>query len=201
MPEMPSGLCRALRQARLDRRVTQSLLAEWVGCQQSAISMLERGDTAAVSRETVQAIAERLEVDLSAFPLTWGVEREERLPRYCPSYDCPSNLPYVVRGELYVLPHIERVSGDGAHCRYCGELLETHCPKAECGSPFEPGNCCCGICGLRYVAVPDSPAESPLVEWADNQRRRIGELGLRPGRALGARAADAGEHFRPTSSS
>lgn len=177
MPNMPFELCRALRRARVDRCMTQSQLAAEVGCQQSAISMLERGQTRALSREAIQAIAERLELDLAAFSLDWAAEPVGQTLRYCPLYDCPSNLPYAVRGELLFLPSVALFAGQGGHCPYCGELLETNCPNAECGLPVQSGGCC-GACGTAYVPAPEQIKGDSAAKWAEEQRRWIGELGL-----------------------
>ncbi len=151
--------------------MTQSALASAAGCRQSAVSMMERGREDALSYATLEKIAELLGVELPAdfapvashYPVT-GAGRG-----YCPAFDCPSNSPYVVGGELFLLPSLD--SG-GKYCRYCGELLEFRCPG--CGSPVGDGACCV-LCGAAYVSSEGLDIADPL-SWADKQRSRIREL-------------------------
>ena len=165
----------ALRRGRLAAGLTQSALAEKVGCKQSALSMLEGGRLSAVSRETLAKIAEAVGVELpdgvvpaaaaaaaavaSALPLGFA---------FCPNAECLSNLPYFVGAELLLLPLGS--AGDGAHCAVCGELLERACPA--CGAPVRRGGGCCTACGAPLVPVPDGFAPDPRA-WAAAKQSAI----------------------------
>ena len=170
--ELP--LYRQLRDARREHRLTQSALAQQVGCRQSAISMMEQGRMDAIARETMVRIGELLGVELPAEDQPVSRPAAAGAGRYCPTYDCPSNLPYIVGGELFLMPRPH--PGAGAHCRYCGELLESRCPNAECARPLsaEPGGCCSG-CGTSWITVPSDEMADPA-QWAAAQRARIREL-------------------------
>jgi len=158
--------------------MTQTHLAREVGCKQSAISMMERGRPTALKWESIRRIAEFLDVDLAGHePPSCHVAAVGReAARYCPVYDCPSNLPYCVGDELRFLPvSRDHASSPGNHCRYCGEVLETTCPNPDCGAAVTPNAACCPQCGTPYVSL--EPGEvSEQQEWADAQRTRMNAM-------------------------
>ena len=160
-----------LRDARRGLGMTQSALAEAVACKQSAISMMERGRMSVLANATLARIGEVLGVEL---PEQESVSCPTRVTvsavtTYCPTFDCPSNLPYVVGGVLMFLP---TSNGGASHCAYCGELVEARCP--QCGAAAEAGACCRG-CGTAYVTSEglDLPHQE---RWADEQRERIRQI-------------------------
>ena len=161
----------ALRRGRLAAGLTQNELAEKVGCKQSALSMLERGRASAVSRATLAKIAEAVGVELPAGAVPAAAAVAAALPlgfAFCPNFECLSNLPYFVGGELLLLPL--GAAGDGKHCAVCGELLARACPA--CGAPVRRGGGCCGLCGAPFVALPDGePADARA--WAAAQQAAI----------------------------
>jgi len=177
MAQADLTLYRKLREARRQRGVTQSHLAREVGCKQSAISMMERGNPSALAWESVERIAEFLDVDLGGHEPPSGRSHDvaHGTRRYCPVLDCPSNMPYVVQGELRFLPADDAASGP--HCRYCGEVLESACPNPECAGPVVKGAACCPACGTCYVAVEEGAVAAPEA-WADAQLARLSALGL-----------------------
>ncbi|MBP5319480.1 MAG: helix-turn-helix transcriptional regulator [Kiritimatiellae bacterium] len=151
--------------------MTQSALAEAVGCKQSAISMFEAGQIEKLSRETVKKIAALLEVPWPKGE-TPAVRTEPPAPRgYCPNAFCPSNLPYTVNGDLLFWPRRQPDTA-GARCAFCGELLETRCPT--CDAPFGEG-ACCTRCGTARIANP-LPPESDPEAWALQRRRTLAQL-------------------------
>lgn len=165
------------RRARMAAGLSQVTLAHEVGCQQSAISMMERGRRGALAQETLVAIARRLAVDPppGAAQPEAAIAGTEFGAAFCPAYDCPSNIPVVVRGEVLLLPCGGlRAAGQGPHCRYCGEILESVCPRPECGRPVGRG-ACCTHCGSAYVPGPGDAVGDP-VRWAEVQRRQLMEL-------------------------
>ena len=167
-----------LWQARRRRRLTQSELAGRVNCSQSAISMFESGRADALSQEKVALMADILGVDIKSSAAEEGlrVHVEERTLKYCPVDDCPSNLPYVSRGQLCYHPTmIEAAALEKTCCRDCGEFLEARCPNAACGAPVSEGSFCTR-CGAAYVTVTERRRGSSLVEWADRERARIREV-------------------------
>ncbi|MBR1835922.1 MAG: helix-turn-helix domain-containing protein, partial [Kiritimatiellae bacterium] len=66
--DTPRDFLAALRRGRLAAGLTQSALAQKVGCKQSALSMLEHGSATAVSRETLARIADAVGVELPPEP-------------------------------------------------------------------------------------------------------------------------------------
>ena len=160
-----------LRDARRAAGMTQSALASAVSCKQSAISMMERGRVDALAQGTLENIAEMLGVDLpdQAKPSVLQDLTVISAGAYCPTFDCPSNLPYMVGGEIFFAPSS---SGGSKHCSYCGELVESRCPG--CGAVVESGACCL-VCGTAYVSSEGLGLPDPQ-RWADEQRARIREI-------------------------
>jgi transcriptional regulator with XRE-family HTH domain len=165
-----------LRAARRAKGITQTALASGVGCKQSAVSMFEAGRGDALSAETVARIAEHLGVDLAVVKGgTGGKMAARRVSKYCPVDECPSNVPYVVRGQLCFKPSlVEGRAGQADHCGLCGEILEERCPNEQCGAAISEGSFC-AVCGTAYVTAAREE-RGPLVAWADGQRNRIGQI-------------------------
>ena len=171
MANLSIALCRQLAKARREKGMTQSALAEAVGCKQSAISMLEAGQSAKVAQETVAKIAALVGVALepAAEPGAAAALRPPRAPAFCPNAQCYSNVPYVVNGELLFWPRPQPAAADPKHCAVCGELLEHRCP--HCGAPLSEGACCpaCGGARVTNTLPPETDAEA----WAEARRRDI----------------------------
>ncbi|MDD5705349.1 MAG: helix-turn-helix transcriptional regulator [Kiritimatiellae bacterium] len=164
-------LCRRLRDARRAKGMTQSELAGQVGCQQSAISMLEAGRMEALARPTVEKMAALLGVDLDTEPARDALPSATGSGRgFCPNGDCPSNVPFAIGGELIFWPRRQPVEG-GRHCAFCGEVLERVC--RQCGAPATEG-ACCATCGTPRVPPPPL-GDSDLDHWAETRRRCIAD--------------------------
>ena len=131
MDTISAAFCQQLRVARRAKGLTQAELAQRVGCQQSAVSMMEAGRTTALAHETLARIAAELGV-------TWAATEHAAAPAaarpagqaHCPDPECPSNVPFVVNGALVFWPRPQSASG-GSHCAWCGEVLARICPA--CG--------------------------------------------------------------------
>lgn len=160
-----------LARARREKGLTQSALAQAVGCKQSAISMLESGQPEKLSREAVEKAAKLLGVALEA---PAPEPRPPALPAargFCPNALCPSNVPYAVDGELLFWPRLQPAAEAGSRCACCGELLETRCP--HCGAAAAEGACCTACGGARVTnTLPPDTAPEP---WAAQRRREIAE--------------------------
>ncbi len=167
---------RQLSTARRAKGMTQSALAQQVGCKQSAISMMEQGRESALAQKHITAIAKILEVDMGSLSIEDHASHTQQGQRYCPTFDCPSNTVYAVNGTLYAMPRESAHNGssDSKHCSYCGELLEAQCP--ECRASATPG-ACCTQCGTAYIATPDALPDGADT-WAQSQRKRLQELGI-----------------------
>jgi DNA-binding XRE family transcriptional regulator len=179
----------ALRRARQAANLRQGELAKQVGCTQSALSMYEGGKATALAQETVRKLAETLGVALPAgfgeegkpasaapLPAVLALPGAGVVPvRFCPNFQCLSNLPYSVGGQTLFLPLA--VAGGAAHCAVCGELLEKVCPA--CGAPVLRRGGCCGECGAPLVVWPEGFAEDPSA-WIAAQRAAISDLGFLP---------------------
>lgn len=172
--------CRRLAETRRAKGLTQSFVAQQVGCKQSAISMLESGRTDKVAEETVEKIAGLLGVTLSPAPEKGAPPAPSpSIPAglgFCPDAGCPGNIPYDIAGRVLFWPALQT----GPRCRYCGEVLETVCPS--CGAPLREG-ACCSACGEPFVAPALPPGAEPAA-WAEARRHALAEL-----RALGVPSA------------
>ncbi|MEI6211316.1 MAG: helix-turn-helix transcriptional regulator [bacterium] len=172
MDHLSIELCRQLREARRVRGLTQAQLAQRVGCQQSAVSMMEAGRTTALARETLVQIAAELGVALAhvgATPAT--ADTAASCGRaFCTDPECPSNIPFVVGGVLVFWPRPQPVAG-GRHCAHCGEVLAGICSK--CGAAASAG-ACCRECGTPFVPPPATVCADSEA-WAVERRRQIAE--------------------------
>lgn len=169
-----------LRDARRSKGLTQMDLASQVDCTQSAISMMERGQTSAVARPTLEKIATLLGVELppedlgktSAPSVGMFVPPPVALAvKICPNADCPSNLPYRVGEEVFYLPKSHAVTGN--RCPYCGEVLVASCPK--CGAPLHAGEAFCTECGTPLVPSPQDAA-SQTEAWLRTRQQQSSML-------------------------
>ncbi len=176
MAQLSITFCRQLARARREKGMTQSSLAQAVGCKQSAISMLESGQPEKLSQEAVAKIASLLGVALEAPSSPPSALRPPSpaagpAPVYCPDAACPSNVPYAVGGELLFWPRPQPAAAGGKHCGYCGEVLERQCP--HCGAAVTEGACChtCGGAKVTNTLPPETDHEA----WAARRRREIAE--------------------------
>ena len=178
MTNLSKEICLKFKEARQAKGYNQSALARMVGCKQSAVSMFEAGMTTKLSDETVKKIADVLGVSLENKPEVPQVALTPQsqlssvaaVHGYCPSCECPSNVPYVVGGHLFYRP-LRQVSSPtgGTHCTQCGELLETRCPT--CGAPLNDG-ACCAACGSNYV-TPVVADGLDVAKYANARRAEI----------------------------
>ncbi len=165
-----------LRDARRAKRMTGVQLALAAGCTQSAISQFEGGKETALRRETVEKIAEILGIELprqqegGAVVVAAPPPARTPVAAFCPNGECPSNVPYVVGGELLLFPR-KQPDPAAVYCPWCGEVLEHACPQCE-----EPATqtAFCPSCGTKRVEPPADIARPS--EWAAQRRREISEL-------------------------
>jgi len=176
-------ICRKIAQARRDANISQSSLALEIGCKQPAISMFESGDGTKLSEEMVKKLAAKFGISLeppsavSGISVIGGMDSVNPMDNslaFCPNCHCPSNVPYVVDGRLFLRPsnRIASPVADGKRCTVCGEVLERRCPG--CGAPLNEG-ACCAVCGMRYV-TPALPAGTDIFAWAQARREEIDRL-------------------------
>jgi len=165
----------AVRRARQEKRITQAALAAMVGCTQSAISMFESGRPDALSKETLALIGEVLGLEMESVAIATGARRGVKTWKYCPIGECPSNVPYTVRGRLCFKPTMVRAdAGEVTRCRFCGEILEAACPNPECGVEVSDA-AFCPQCGTAYVPTIEVDVDG-VEEWAEKQRSKIKEI-------------------------
>ncbi|MFU8779680.1 MAG: helix-turn-helix domain-containing protein [Kiritimatiellia bacterium] len=163
MAEQEAAFTTKVITIRRERGMTQSELADQIGCKQSAISMFERGNPQAIASEKQQALAKLLDIPWTnpRPAVLVPASTTARDTNYCPHYECPSNVPYRVGPRLLAIPR-SPASTTGKYCRYCGEVCETHCPT--CKAPYSHG-ACCPACGSSYIPVPPSDA-SAWEQWS-----------------------------------
>lgn len=156
-----------VRAARRAAHWSQSELAARAGCRQSQISEFEAGVRGKVARETIVKLAELLGLEApgeTSGPSAAAIGARAR----CPNFECPSNLPYWVGGQLLFLPL--GTAGSGTHCAICGEVLERACP--HCGAPVLAPGGCCEACGSPLVELPEGFVSDPHA-WAEAQRAAV----------------------------
>ena len=148
MQNISKTICQAFKDARRALGLSQSVLADEIGCHQEAISMFERGNATKLSEEYVSKIAKRLGIDIKKLQ-----DEEENAGKpaevsvsvgYCPDCECPSNTSYTVGGRSFYKITLQK----GIYCAHCGEVLEKCCPS--CGAALNEG-ACCTMCGSKYI--------------------------------------------------
>ncbi len=174
MKNLSPEICRQFGKIRRAKDISQSSLAAELGCKQPALSMFEAGDGTKLSEEVVRNLAARLGISLDQPPETEGDLAESACRGFCPNFQCPSNIPYLVAGRLLFGPSRNMSSPvpSARRCAICGEVLEHRCPT--CGAPLNDGACCC-VCGMPYVASL-LPAGTDPVTWVENRCREIAAL-------------------------
>lgn len=176
MSETQKKLYNALREARRDRGMTQAELAEKIGAKQAAVSMYERGQVTALSHHKVLEMGKLLGVDVKAFAAGRDpVSGKAMIRKICPTYDCPTNYPFMAGGQACVMPFFaESVANEKTRCRLCSEVLLSRCPTTGCEAPLVEG-AACQRCGQQYVKVELDEGQLPA-EWVREQRASIREL-------------------------
>jgi len=153
-------ICRLLKKARRESKLSQMDVAKEIGCKQSALSMFEQGDGTKLNDEAIRKLAEKFGIDISKKEVSEDVVDRpcdspavgEKAVGFCPNPRCPSNRAYDVEGRTFYLP--DRALADpvgGKFCAMCGEVLMKKCPN--CGAHVHDGGFC-SICGDPYVATP-----------------------------------------------
>lgn len=169
-------LSKRLCAARKLKGLTQQQVADQIGCRQSAYSQFESGaNVHAIAKETIEKVASLLGVVMAS-------ENETSVPApavpamapvvdsCCPNPECPSNVPFIVNGDVVLWPHRQPTPG-AKFCAYCGEVLEHACRR--CGAPITQG-AFCPVCGEPRVQPPPQTLPTPT-EWAENRRRMIAD--------------------------
>ncbi|MEI6809160.1 MAG: helix-turn-helix transcriptional regulator [bacterium] len=166
-----------VRDARCAKSMTQSQLAEAVGCKQSAVSMFESGRIDVLSQKTLTAIAEQLGLDVKSLsgmdvrPLT----ARSLVLKCCTIDSCPSNIPFTVQGRVRYAPAmVEASAAEQTRCAMCGDVMEDHCPNTDCQAELVEG-AFCQRCGTAYVPAACEERDN-AEQWAETARARISEL-------------------------
>ncbi len=153
MNSISSEICIRFKDARRALGLTQTALAQEIGCHQAALSMFEKGNPTKLSEEYVNRLSARLGLDIKALSEELAAEEREAVSRlasvavgFCPEPECPSNSPYSVAGRTLYRVTLQK----GRYCAHCGEVLETRCP--HCGAAINEG-ACCSSCGNPYVSL------------------------------------------------
>jgi hypothetical protein len=134
---------------------------------QSAISMMEGGRWSALARPTVEKIAAILGVALPELRDGMTERAVAVASHYCPNTACPTNLPYRVGDEIFLLPRV--LPGCGRYCSLCGEVLASGC--SGCGASMVAGTAFCGACGHPWVLPPEEALPDPEGWVAERQRQ------------------------------
>ena len=158
MKKLNPEFCALIREARRAAKLSQSVVAEEVGCHQPALSAFEQGDCTKIGDDAVERLSKKFGVNIeSANPVSG--DSGKCPPRigsfapgsgFCPNPRCPTNRTYQVDGRDHFKP--DRTMADpvgGRFCAMCGEVLERLCPG--CGAPVHAG-AFCSFCGDPYVS-------------------------------------------------
>ncbi len=157
MKKLNPEFCALIREARRAAKLSQSVVAEEVGCHQPALSAFEQGDCTKLGDDAVEKLSKKFGIDIDlAKPVSEvaasSVQRHGSFvpgSGFCPNPRCPTNRPYQVEGHDHFNP--DRLMADpvgGRFCAMCGEALERKCPS--CGAPVNDGGFC-SLCGDPYV--------------------------------------------------
>ena len=173
---MNPRLGQEFRRKRRAKGWTQGEAAEAIGVHQPLISHLERG-VLKFSREKLRELADALGVTLD-------LDRPEPTHKFCPSSDCPGNLPFAT-DEIVFRPTL--VWTLERHCRLCGEVLLATCPDRSCRAEIDAdADAFCGSCGVALVPPDPTLTVARPDRWASEERSRREERLLRiPPRRLG----------------
>jgi|GEM_PF-6293906 len=142
-----------VRQARLQKGLTQIELANAVSCSQGAISRFEHGEQSALSLERLNTIGDFLGIkpDLVCMPEPSASHPVGRL-KHCTSPWCPTAVISRVQGRVIAYPAL--VAG-AMFCAVCGEVLKDACPR--CRQPVGAG-AFCGVCGAAFLSLDEALA-------------------------------------------
>lgn len=162
MTNLSPEFCRKFKDARREAGLSQSVVANEVGCKQSALSMFEQGDGTKLNDDAVTKLCAKFGIELpkeekgqavsaAAVPRPLAAAATGPHTAFCPNPACPSHFEYFVDGRRFLRPDREKQDPvGGKFCAICGEVLEHSCPN--CGAPVHEGGVC-SYCGSPYVAV------------------------------------------------
>ena len=159
MTNLNPEICQKIKEARRAAKLSQSFLAQEVGCKQSALSMFEQGDGTKLNDDVIKKLADKFGIELTEKSSSYSMQplpvtaSAASVPGegFCPNPNCPSNHEYKVEGRRLLRP--DRKLADpvgGKFCAVCGEVLEKKCPN--CGTYVHDG-AFCSLCGNPYVVV------------------------------------------------
>lgn len=136
------------RRKRHERHLSQKALADLIGCGQSAISQIEKGELNVLSPEKLKLFCKELGLSFPAAPIIAAVLS------YCGNPDCPLGWRDVVNGNLVVQPIMFRIEGGAMRfCKACGQLLLATCQEPSCLAPPQEGSAFCINCGNMLVKI------------------------------------------------
>lgn len=151
-------ICKKIREARREAKLSQSVVAAEVGCKQSALSMFEQGDGTKLNDEAIGRLLKKFNIKAAeiegsgaaaAVAALAPVRSQER--GFCPNPRCPSHYAYEVDGRAFLKPNrAEQDPAGGRFCAICGEVLEKRCPN--CGAAVHDG-AVCTHCGEPYIPL------------------------------------------------
>ena len=174
MDEQTENLGQMIRNARAVKGLTQKLLAEAAGVNQSAISMLEQGRPQSLSDARLVRLGDVLGLDL--LPLLSPPEPARTVLKYCTCPSCISNLPVRQDGELRLMPvMVEAPEDEVTRCRFCGLPLEQNCSHCD-ALVYDAAVCLEPGCGLPYVEADAVLSRTIQVEQRYREVREFFDL-------------------------
>jgi transcriptional regulator with XRE-family HTH domain len=160
-----------VRKKRHEKHFSQSKLASRIGCSQTAISKIEKGDLSSLSEEKLSALCRELHVTVAPIVASRSVLA------FCGNHDCPLGWREVVNGILVIQPAMFRIEArEMRFCKACGKPLLTACQEIKCSALPQEGASFCTKCGTPLVKIERHQQTGDLEEYKEIMNCRCKEL-------------------------
>jgi len=157
------------RRKRHERHLTQKALADLIGCGQSAIAHIEKGELNVLSPVKLKLLCKELGLSFPTAPVI------ATALSFCGNSDCPLGWRDVVNGNLVIQPVMFRIEAEAMRfCKACGQLLLATCQEPSCLAEPQEGAAFCVNCGNALVKTERHQQMGDLEDYKErmNQHHR-----------------------------